>query len=200
MTPAEQVLAALASHGLLIKQDKALPSVVGILTGESLSTSWWSHPKGRLIFVVLSELADHPDVLITKLLDRKDTLVHRALWPALLAVAQSRQPWQLHGLSPSATSLLERIDRGEGAVRASGAAVKELETCLLAVAREVHTESGRHEMVLEPWDVWAARVRCKPLRSVPNARKVLEDAVTAFGASAKALPWPPSGAGSPMPM
>lgn len=193
MTPAEQVLAALTSHGLLLKQDKAIPSVVGILTGESLSTSWWSHPKGRLIFAVLSELGDHPDVLFTKLLHRKDTLVHRSLWPALLAVAQSREPWQLRGLSASAKTLLERIDRGEGAVRATGAAVKELEARLLVVAREVHTESGRHEMVLEPWDVWAARVRCKPHRSVPNARKVIEDAATALGAPLKALPWPPQG-------
>src|ERR1700686_1077364 len=110
MTPTEQVLAALTSHGLLLKQDKAIPSVVGILTGESLSTSWWSHPKGRLIFAVLSELGDHPDVLFTKLLHRKDTLVHRSLWPALLTVARSREPWQLRGLSAPATSLLEHID------------------------------------------------------------------------------------------
>ncbi len=50
MTPAEHVLAELTSRGLLLKQDKAIPSVVGILAGESLSTSWRSHPKGRLIF------------------------------------------------------------------------------------------------------------------------------------------------------
>ncbi len=196
MTPTEQVLAALTSHGLLLKQDKAIPNVVGIITGESLRTSWWSHPKGRLIFSVLSELADHPDVLFTKLLHRKDTLVHRSLWSALLAIARSREPWQLRGLSASATSLLDRVDHGEGPVRASGAPVKELETHLLTVAREVHTESGRHEIALEPWDVWAARVRCKPLRSVPRAREVIEDAVTALGASRKALPWPPSGTGS----
>src|SRR5258708_1963400 len=141
MTPTEQVLAALTSHGLLLKQDKAIPNVVGIITGESLRTSWWSHPKGRLIFSVLSELADHPDVLFTKLLHRKDTLVHRSLWSALLAIARSREPWQLRGLSASATSLLDRVDHGEGPVRASGAPVKELETHLLTVAREVHTES-----------------------------------------------------------
>jgi hypothetical protein len=161
-----------------------------MLTGESLSTSWWSHPKGRLIFAVLSELGDHPDVLFTKLLQRKDTLVHRSLWPALLTVAQSRAPWQLRGLSAPATSLLERIGRGEGNVRATGAAVKELETRLLAVTREVHTESGRHEMLLEQWEVWAARVRCKPLRSVRHACKVIEEAVAALGAPLKTLPWP----------
>ena len=36
-------------------------------------------PKGRVIFAVLSELADHPDVLFTKLLGGRTTLVHRRL-------------------------------------------------------------------------------------------------------------------------
>src|SRR5712691_9917836 len=102
MRPAERVLAALAANGLLLTQDKALLNVVGILTGESLSTSWWSHPKSHLIFSVLSELADHPDVLITKLLYRKDTLVHRTLWPAVLAVGSARNQWQVQGLSVDA--------------------------------------------------------------------------------------------------
>ena len=92
--PVRRILEALAARGLLLKQDKALPSVVGILTGESLTTSWWSHPKGRLIFAVLSELADHKDVLFTKLLLRKDTLVHRSLWPAVVAVSRWRVRWR----------------------------------------------------------------------------------------------------------
>jgi hypothetical protein len=85
--PSERVLDALVRHGLLLKQDKAVPSVVGIITRESLRTSWWSHPQAHLIFSVLSELADHPDVLNTKLLYRKDTLIHRALWPSRRARA-----------------------------------------------------------------------------------------------------------------
>src|SRR4026207_520027 len=100
MLAAQPILAALAHHGLLLKQDKALPSVVGLLTADSLRTSWWSHSKANLIFAVLAHLSDHPDVLVTKLLYRKDTLVHRSLWPALLAVATTRAPWPLDGLSP----------------------------------------------------------------------------------------------------
>ncbi len=61
----KSVLAALKRGGLLLKQDKRLPSVVGVLTGESLSTSWWSHPDAHRIFAVLEKLADHPDVLFT---------------------------------------------------------------------------------------------------------------------------------------
>ena len=63
----DDVLTALAGHGLLLKQDKQLPSVVGIVTGESLSMSWWSHPNADVIFSVLSDLAEHPDVACAKL-------------------------------------------------------------------------------------------------------------------------------------
>jgi hypothetical protein len=91
MNPSDVILAALAENRLLLKQDKGAPNVVGILTGESLRTSWWSHPKAHLIFSVLSELAEHPDVLFAKLLYRKDTLVHRSLWPAVLAVGRARE-------------------------------------------------------------------------------------------------------------
>jgi len=196
MQPARRVLAALAAGGLLLKQDKKLPSVVGILTGESLRTSWWSHPKARLIFAVLSELADHPDVLFTKLLHGKDTLVHRSLWPAILAVGGARDPWQLRGLSEGARLLLERLDGGGGPVRAVGASVKELEKRLLVTTREVHTASGRHEMALESWHAWSSRVGCRAIRSVSRARKALEDAALALGAPLEALPWPGRGTGA----
>lgn len=189
MSPAERVLAALAENHLLLKQDKVVPNVVGILTGESLRTSWWSHPRAHLIYAVLLELADHPDVLFAKLLYRKDTLIHRPLWPAVLEVGRSREPWQAQGLSDGAKRLLERLDRGEGPIRAGGAPVKELEVRLLATAREIHTESGRHEMAVESWQAWSARVGCVPAGSVVPSRKVLEDAAARLGAPLKALPW-----------
>ena len=190
MRPADRVLAALAANGLLLTQDKRLPNVVGILTGESLRTSWWSHPKAHLIFSVLSELADHPDVLFTKLLYRKDTLVHRSLWPAVLAVGDARGQWQVQGLSGGAKRLLQRLDRGDGSVRATGAPVNELEARLLATAQEIHTESGRHEMALESWHAWSRRVGCSAIRSIPRARKALEEASVTLGAPFRALPWP----------
>ena len=196
MSASDLVLAALIENKLLLTQDKVVPNVVSILTGESLRTSWWSHPKGRLIFAVLSQLADHPDVLFAKLLCGKDTLIHRALWPAVLAVGRAREPWQTRGLSAGAKRLLEHLDQGEDPVRASGAPVKELEARLLATSREIHTEAGRHEVALESWQAWQARVRCRPARSVPNARKVLEDAAIKLGAPLKALPWPARGAAS----
>jgi hypothetical protein len=186
---AESVFTALIRYGLLLKQDKTVPSVVGILTGESLRTSWWGHPKSHLIFAVLSELRDHPKVLFTKILHRKDTLVHASLWPALLAVATARDPWQVRGLSADAVEILGRIDRGESPVRATGSAVKELENRLLCTAREVHTDSGRHEMALESWRAWSARVNCGAMTSIGSAREILEEASANLGASVAALPW-----------
>jgi hypothetical protein len=188
MQALDRVLTSLDGNGLLLKQDKELPSVVGLLTGESLRTSWWSHPKGRLIFAVLSELADHPDVLFTKLLRKKDTLVHRRLWPAVLAVGRSRAHWQRDGLSREAERLLEHVDGGES-VRATGAPVKELEKRLLATTRQVHTASGRHEIAFESWDAWSRRMRCRSMESVPRAKKALEEATVKLGAPLEALPW-----------
>jgi hypothetical protein len=192
--PTRIILDVLSSSGLLLKQDKLLPNVITLVTGESLRTSWWSHPKGRLIFAVLGELADHPDVLFVKLLYGKDTLVHRRLWPALLAVAMARDPWQLRNLSAAGRKLLATLTDSKGAVRSSGKTVKEIETRLLAHAEQVHTESGRHEIVLEPWSVWQRRLRVKPLRSqtassAAHGRQQIEEAVAAIGAPLSALPW-----------
>ncbi len=185
----DQILRQLTTSGLLLKQDKRLPNVVTLVTGETLRTSWWSHPKGRLIFAVLTELAYHPDVLFTKLLLGKDTLVHRRLWPALLAVASAGEPWQVTGLSEAGLNLLADISTSKEPVRSSGQLAKELELRLLAHAEEVHTESGRHETAFEPWESWRRRVKIKPLRTEALGRQQIEEAAFAIGASVPALPW-----------
>ena len=187
----ESVFAALTRYGLLLKQDKSIPSVVGIVTGESLRTSWWSHPKAHLIFFVLSKLADDPRVLITKLLDRKDTFVHSSLWPALLAVGSAREAWQTQDLPASAADLLKRIERSDSGVRTTGPVAKELQNRLLATAHEVHTDSGRHEMVLESWAAWSNRASCKALVCSADGRQILEQAAKSLGAQRKVLPWRP---------
>jgi hypothetical protein len=188
LQPTREILRALGDRGLLLTQDKSLPNVVTLLTGQSLRNSWWSHPKARLIFAVLSDLAQHPDVLFTKLLCGKVTLLHRRLWSPFLAVASAHEPWQVRGLSPKARRLLRTLE-AKGFVQASGAAAKELEGRLLAHAEEVHTESGQHEIRLEAWHVWSQRVGEKPVRSASQARRTLETAVRGLGAPLTALPW-----------
>jgi hypothetical protein len=187
--PTAEVLQTLTRWGLLLKQDKQLPSVVTILTGEPLATSWWSHPQSRLIFRVLSELADHPDVLLSKLLLTKDTLVHRNLWPALLAVATAREPWQTARLSAAARGLLTRAEKASSPVRASGAPVKELASRLLVQVVEMHSERGQHESAVTSWSRWAEGIGVVPMSSLAQARQELEAAAQSLGAPPGALPW-----------
>lgn len=184
------VMIALRAHGILLKQDKQVPSVVGILTGESLRGSWWSHPQSHSIFSVLSALAESPEVALTKLLNRKDTFIHKQLWSALLAVGRAREDWQLQGMSGECVRLLYLVDQSD-TVMATGPAAKELQFRLLVTAQQVHTEDGRHEIALESWARWSRRLRCKALKSSAEGRRDLELATQRLGAPMKWLPWQP---------
>ena len=168
--------AALEKYGLLLLQDKKLPSAVGIITGEEVAGSWWSHPRAHEIFRELQKL---DDVLTVKLIAGKVTFVHPRLQPAVAAVGRAREAWQMRGLSPAARRLLARVDRA-ASVSASGAAAKELQLRLLVNAHEEHTESGRHVTVLESWPDGAL--------SAEEGRRQLELAAAAIGAAAR-LPW-----------
>ena len=154
--------------------------------------SWWGHPKGRDIFRAQQRLADHPDVAALKLLSGKVTFVHRRLWPAVIAVGTAREPWQLERLPKDAAALLARLD-ADGEASASGKAARELERRLLAVGREVHSESGAHRLELQTWPAFGeARGVPLPHLSAEAARAELEAVVgrmnAAFGAAAT-LPW-----------
>ena len=189
MSSAAEVLAKLEESGLLLVQDKSLPNVVRLITGETLKGSWWSHAKAQQIFQVLSELADHRDVLFAKLVGGKVTLIHRRLWRAFLSVAISREPWQIASLSDAARKLLAAIERSSAPVRCRGKDLKELELRLIVHSDEVHTEEGRHEMVAETWEQWARRKGVKPLASVDGGRRKLEEAARAIAAPLSSLPW-----------
>jgi hypothetical protein len=185
----QAVMKVLAERGLLLVQDKELPSVVGLLLRGSLATSWWGHPDAQRVFDALTALGDRDDVLITKLLHGKDTLVHRTLWSALSTVGSAREPWQLASLPAASTKLLREVGRARAPVQATGAAAKPLLLRLLVVSREVHTESGAHATALESWEAWSKRVGCRPARSVAAARAAIEAAAAALGAPPRALPW-----------
>lgn len=184
-----ELLPALARCGLLLVQDRHLPCVVTLLTGEVPATSWWSHPDSHRIFRALQDLTAHPDVLLTKLLLGKDTFVHRALWPALLAVALAREPWQMRALTHDAGALLARTDAARSAVTASGREVRELLARLLVHSREVHTRSGRHELTLMSWTLWAHGAGVQRVPDVDGARAKLEACARSLGARPGALPW-----------
>jgi len=205
---AERVREALVREGLLLLSDARLPSIVSLVAGAPVRGSWWAHPAGRDIFRVSEDLADHPDVLVNRLVSGKVTYVHRRLWPALLTLARARQPWQMHRLSRTARSLLARVAR-DGSVRVDtiagprerlAKAARELEDRLLVHAESTHTERGAHALVLQTWEVWAGPRETEPKAGAAHstsaealrARATLEQIVSEMnrrcGADGR-LPW-----------
>ena len=61
-----------------------IPNLAEYVAGEPIRGSWWGHPAGRDIFAVLTHLMESPDLVATRLINGKITLVHRRLWPALV--------------------------------------------------------------------------------------------------------------------
>jgi hypothetical protein len=165
----KSVLSKILSYGFLLESDPKLPSVCSLITGTPLRGSWWSHPLAQTIFQVKEKLEDHPDVLITKLVSGKVTLVHRNLWPEIVAIGTSNEPWQMKGLSASAKTLLKTVEKA-GALQTDkidwpssqptvklGDVGRDLERRLLIHADQIHTESGAHAKVLETWKRWCER-------------------------------------------
>ena len=182
----EDVYRELKKWGLLLESDPKLPSVCGIITGEPMKGSWWSHPLAQTIFQVNERLDDHADVIIVKLLAGKVTFVQRQFWPALLAVATSKEPWQMLNLPDTAQKVLTFL-KNAGVVRSDqlriGAvgrkdlseSVRILERRLLIHSHQVHTESGAHAKVLESWESWAATAKLRAGElSVATAKKKID--------------------------
>jgi hypothetical protein len=62
------VFAKLKDHGLLLQTDANLANVCALVAGAPVRGSWWAHPRSHEIFRVTRELAEHPDVLVNKLI------------------------------------------------------------------------------------------------------------------------------------
>jgi hypothetical protein len=187
-------------YGLLLLHDAKFPSATAAIAGEVVRGSWWGHPKGKLIFETLTRVED--DVAWAKLVLGKETLIHRRLWPPLVAVAGSRQAWQWRGLPATAQALLRRVRRGpvrtdepRGAGgRGLGGVATELERRLLARATSEHTATGHHARLLETWQAWGKRqgIARKDLPGTTEGMKALSVPVLAWTGGARPpglLPW-----------
>jgi hypothetical protein len=164
-----KVFKALKAGGILIESDSHLPSVTRIIVGQRLHTSWWAHPRANLIYNVLNRVHDNQDILTVRLVGGKLTLIHKKLWPAVFAVATSREHWQKKGLSRTARNLLTNLKRHgsletnrlpayEKRSKLIAEAARELERRLLVYGEDIHTSSGAHAKRLETWQGWARRV------------------------------------------
>jgi hypothetical protein len=77
-----------ARHGVVLASGRGrVPNLAEAVAGAPIRGGWWGHPKGREIFRALQVVGDSPDVLSFRLVERKITLVHRRLWPALVRLA-----------------------------------------------------------------------------------------------------------------
>lgn len=194
--------AVLAGTGLLLVQDARLPSVTTIVTGAPVRGSWWSHEQAHSIFDVLEAL--EPDTTTAKLLLRKQTLVDRRLHRELAAVGGAHADWQVDGLCDDARDLLAAVADAGGEVRTDALpstgtrpraeVVRDLECRLLVASHEIHTESGRHAKVLQPWVAWAEREHLGPLPDPLAARSTFEGslrrALVDAGLRRSPFPWP----------
>jgi hypothetical protein len=180
---ADRFRAALADRGLLLVHDTELPCATAIAAGAPFGGSWWAHPLAHPIYDALQLVED--EVTRAKLIRGKVTLVARRLWPALVAVGTSRDGWQLDGLSPASRDLLAVVEESDAPVRPPHGAAKaagELERRLLVHGDQVHTESGRHAKVLQPWRAWA-----QP-HGLADPAMTADDAIAAFEAAVAGWP------------
>lgn len=88
MTGAE-ALAFVERHGIVLESARhaTIPSLAETIAGERLRGSWWSHPKGRAIFIATRAVRASPQVLVCRLIDGKICFAHERLWPALVRLA-----------------------------------------------------------------------------------------------------------------
>jgi hypothetical protein len=188
----ETVIAELETNGLLLKTDATLPNVCAMVAGEPVRGPWWSHAMSHQMFQVLTEIGSRPDVLTAKLISGKDTFVHRSLWPAFLAVAMSREPWQFKALDAKARALLRRVDE-RGVIPTSGAVAGALEKALLVHGEQAHTAEGSHAKVLTSWKKWIENAALQnPELTAAQGRESIEKVVSylnkRYGGSGR-LPW-----------
>ncbi len=199
----ERVFTVLRGSGFLLEADPKLPSVCGIIAGEPMRGSWWSHPMAPVIFQINEKLEDHPDVLITKLVSGKVTFVHRKFWSEILAIGTAREDWQMKGLSPSALKLLTLLDESgtlrtdETSVKALssklGDVIRELERRLLINGEQFHTASGTHAKLLETWRHWRERKKFEGIEvNAAEAKQDLSELLRALNSKHSGigkLPW-----------
>lgn len=66
-----------------------VPNVAQFIAGEAIKGSWWGHPAGKEIYAVLTFLDDSPDIVATRLVNGRVTLLHARVWPSVVRVADA---------------------------------------------------------------------------------------------------------------
>jgi hypothetical protein len=83
-----EVLAWVKERGVVLQSAKGpVANVAEFIAGESIRGSWWGHAAGKEIYEILNVLDESPDIVTTRLINGKVTLVHSRVWPAIVRVA-----------------------------------------------------------------------------------------------------------------
>ena len=77
---------------MLQSAEGPLPNLAEQIAGEPISGSWWGHASGHEIFAALTRLLDSSEVIATRLVNGRITLIHRRLWPALVRSPTASRP------------------------------------------------------------------------------------------------------------
>jgi hypothetical protein len=81
-----------------------VPNLAEYVAGEPILGSWWGHRAGHQIFAVLGDVLGSSDVVATRLINGKVTLIHRRLWPAVARVADRFPPARLAAVDEEHTA------------------------------------------------------------------------------------------------
>ena len=82
---ADSTLEWIRQHGVVLQSARGpVPNVAQFIAGEPIRGSWWGHPAGKEIYAILNILDDSPDIVSTRLINRKVTLLHRRVWASVV--------------------------------------------------------------------------------------------------------------------
>lgn len=89
----EEAIAFVREQGVVLVSGRGVvPRLTEAIVGEPIKGSWWAHPRSHQIFATLQTVTESKEILVSRLVDGKLTLVHRRLWPALVRIAGRFQP------------------------------------------------------------------------------------------------------------
>jgi hypothetical protein len=186
------ILRSLDEQGLLLVQNQLLPSVTRLVTGETVTGSWWSHPMASTIYNSLGCIEDK--LLTVKLIGKKDTLVAQRLWPDFIAIAGAWSDWQFARLSPSALDLFDQIIKADTPLIVAAEqrdVARELALRLLVHSTEIHTPAGHHVKAYISWSTWAAEYRVTASTDQTASAARFQKIVDLWPRSKpRLLPWP----------
>jgi hypothetical protein len=81
-------MAWICERGVVLQSARGpVENVAQFIAGEPIRGSWWGHPAGKAIYAILTEIEDSPDIVSTRLVNGKVTLVHARVWPSIVRVS-----------------------------------------------------------------------------------------------------------------